>query len=292
MNTDLARAHAASNRRQTVWLVLVLCATAGLAGYVLLGEEGLWIAIGAVLLALVIEPVAARRITLAVYRARPIHPAEAPRIQATLRALAARAGLPAVPVPYLVPSHQVNAFAVGDRHQAAIALSAGLLERLDERELAAVMAHEVGHIANGDLRVMSLADYVSRLTALCSLLGVLVAVMLLPSWMVDGTPLPWLGLLILALAPYAAMLAQSGLSRIREFDADLAAAELTGDPEALASALARIEGGYRTWRGWVLPGWRNPQPSWLRTHPPTGERIRRLLALARPQGFAGLRRAA
>jgi heat shock protein HtpX len=282
MNADLARAHAASNGWQTVWLVFVLCATAGLAGYVLLGDEGLWIALGAVLLALLIEPVAARRITLALYRARPIHPAEAPRVWTMLQVLARRAGLPAMPRPYLVPSPVPNAFAVGNRHRAAIALSAGLFERLGERELAAVLAHEVGHIANGDLRVMSLADYVSRLTAVCALLGVLVAVILLPSWLLDGAPLPWLGLLILGLAPYASVLAQSGLSRVREFDADLAAAELTGDPEALASALASIEGGYRTWRGWVLPGWRNPQPSWLRTHPPTSERIRRLMALAGP----------
>ena len=281
MNADLARAHAAANGWQTGWLVFVLCATAGLAGYVLLGADGLWVSLGAVLVALVVEPLAARRMTLALYRARPIHPVEAPRLWSMLERLSARAGLPAIPVPHIVPSATPNAFAVGTRQRAAIALSAGLIERMSERELAAILAHEVGHIANGDLRVMSLADYVSRLTAMSSLLGVLVAIILLPAWLVDGTPLPWLGLAILALAPYATLLAQSGLSRVREFDADLAAAELTGDPEALASALARIEGGFRTWRGWVLPGWRTPQPSWLRTHPPTAERIRRLMALAR-----------
>jgi heat shock protein HtpX len=292
MNAELARTHAASNRWQTVWLVFALCGTAGLAGYVLLGDNGLWIALGAVLLALVVEPFAARRMTLALYRARPLHPAEAPRLWSIVSLLARRAGLPTVPVPHLVPSATANAFAVGNRKDSAIAVSASLLAGLSEREIAAVLAHEVGHIANGDLRVMSLADYVSRLTAVCSLLGVLVAVILMPSWLVEGAPLPWMGLLILGLAPYAAILAQSGLSRIREFDADLAAAELTGDPEALASALARIEGGYRTWRGWVLPGWRNPQPSWLRTHPPTRERIRRLMALAYPSGPVAIRRAA
>ena len=72
------------------------------------------------------------------------------------------------------------------------------------------------------------------------------------------------------------------LNRVREFDADLSAATLTGDPAALASALARIEAVARGWRGWLLPGWGNPEPSWLRTHPPTAERIRRLLTLEAP----------
>lgn len=79
-----------------------------------------------------------------------------------------------------------------------------------------------------------------------------------------------------------ALLAQLGLSRVREFDADLAAARLTGDPQGLASALAKIDRVSRNWRAWLLPGWGNPEPSWLRTHPETEERIRRLLALGLP----------
>ncbi|MCG3901304.1 M48 family metalloprotease, partial [Escherichia coli] len=79
-----------------------------------------------------------------------------------------------------------------------------------------------------------------------------------------------------------ALLAQLGLSRVREFDADRLAAELTGDPHGLASALAKIERVSRSWRAWLLPGWGNPEPSWLRTHPATAERIERLLELAPP----------
>ena len=82
--------------------------------------------------------------------------------------LAERASLPGTPVLYYVPSRLINAFAVGNAKRSAIALTDGLLRNLPRRELAAVIAHEVAHIAHGDLRVMGLADYVSRLTHLFS----------------------------------------------------------------------------------------------------------------------------
>ncbi|WP_151809690.1 M48 family metalloprotease, partial [Acinetobacter seifertii] len=87
----------------------------------------------------------------------------------------------------------------------------------------------------------------------------------------------WPALLLLAVSPQLALLAQLGLSRVREFDADRLAAELTGDPQGLALALAKIE---RESRAWLLPGWGKPEPSWLRTHPATTERIQRLRELA------------
>jgi len=99
---------------------------------------------------------------------------------------------------------------------------------------------------------------------------------------------PWgcrtLIVLLLIFAPQLAVLAQLGLSRTREYDADLNAAALTGDPEGLASALVKIEGRQRRLLDLLLPGWGLPEPSWLRTHPPTEERIRRLLALAPREG--------
>ncbi|BCU06388.1 zinc metalloprotease HtpX [Allochromatium tepidum] len=271
--------HASVNRAQTLLLVGALFAIGGLAGYVLFGARGLWLALAATLLTLVLEPLAAAPLTLALYRARPIRPDEAPQLWRTLKALAARAGLPAVPQPYYVPSPVVNAFAVGNLRQSAIALTDGLLARLNPRELAAVLAHETAHIANGDLRVMNLADYVSRLTGLFALVGQVGLILTLPAWLLGESELPWLGLLLLFFSPQLALLVQLGLSRVREFDADLTAARLTGDPQALASALAKIERVTRNWRAWVLPGWGNPEPSWLRTHPHTEERIRRLLAL-------------
>lgn len=282
MNSEIVREHAALNRLQTVLLVVVLFAIGGIAGHLLFGETGFWLSLVAIVLSLALQPVATARLTLLLYRARPIAPDEAPQLWRMLDLLARRAGLPAVPQPHYVPSGMINAFAVGSRRHSAIALTDGLLGSLTPRELLAVLAHETAHIANGDLRVMNLADYVSRLTGAFAILGLLLLLTALPGVWLGQLEVQWLGFLLLAVSPHLARLAQMGLSRVREFDADLCAATLTGDPAALAAALARIEAVARGWRGWLLPGWGNPEPSWLRTHPPTAERIRRLLALEVP----------
>ncbi|HEK0074792.1 TPA: M48 family metalloprotease [Pseudomonas aeruginosa] len=270
------------NRLQTALLVLTLLGIAAVAGSLLLGDGGLWLALAAAGFTLLLEPAAASGLTLRLYGARPLHPDEAPDLWAVLRELAARAGLPAVPVPHYVPSGVVNAFATGSKHHAAIALTDGLLRSLTPRELTGVLGHEIAHIANEDLRVMGLADSISRLTHLLALLGQLAIVLSLPALLLGVTEVNWPALLLLAVAPQLALLAQLGLSRVREFDADRLAAELTGDPHGLASALAKIERVSRSWRAWLLPGWGNPEPSWLRTHPATAERIERLLELALP----------
>lgn len=270
------------NRLQTALLVLTLLGIAAVAGSLLLGDGGLWLALAAAGFTLLLEPAAASGLTLRLYGARPLHPDEAPDLWAVLRELAARAGLPAVPVPHYVPSGVVNAFATGSKHHAAIALTDGLLRSLTPRELTGVLGHEIAHIANEDLRVMGLADSISRLTHLLALLGQLAIVLSLPALLLGVTEVNWPALLLLAVAPQLALLPQLGLSRVREFDADRLAAELTGDPHGLASALAKIERVSRSWRAWLLPGWGNPEPSWLRTHPATAERIERLLELAPP----------
>ena len=270
------------NRLQTALLVLTLPGTAAVAGSLLLGDGGLWLALAAAGFTLLLEPAAASGLTLRLYGARPLYPDEAPDLWAVLRELAARAGLPAVPVPHYVPSGVVNAFATGSKHHAAIALTDGLLRSLTPRELTGVLGHEIAHIANEDLRVMGLADSISRLTHLLALLGQLAIVLSLPALLLGVAEVNWPALLLLAVAPQLALLAQLGLSRVREFDADRLAAELTGDPHGLASALAKIERVSRSWRAWLLPGWGNPEPSWLRTHPATAERIERLLELAPP----------
>lgn len=267
------------NRLQTMLLILTLVGIAALAGWLLLGLDGLWIALGAAMLALALEPEAASWLTLRLYRTRPLSPTAAPELWRVLEVLARRAGLPSTPIPHYVPSSLLNAFAVGNRKRSAIALTDGLLRALSGRELAGVLAHEVVHIAHGDLRVMGLADYVSRLTSLLALAGQFMLLLALPWMWVMAVEINWWGLVLLALAPHIALLAQLGLSRVREFDADREAARLTGDPEGLASALARIEEASPSWRGLLFPGWGNPDPSWLRTHPATEERIRRLLAL-------------
>lgn len=290
MQTAVWRRHRWANRVQTILLVLVLLGISGLAGSLLLGSIGLWIAVLASLIALVFEPTAAARLTLRLYHARLIDPFEAPGLWRVLRELAERAGLPAVPAPYYVPSRVCNAFTVGSAKNSAIAVTDGLLNQLSTRELVGVLAHETAHIAHGDLRVMGLADSVSRLTSLFALTGQILLLLALP-WLLAGGEIlevNWLALLLLLLSPHLALLAQLGLSRVREFDADLKAAALTGDPEGLALALARIERASRSWLSILLPGWGNPEPSWLRTHPATAERIRRLRALASSPARPGL----
>ncbi|EFH7811630.1 M48 family metalloprotease [Escherichia coli] len=147
------------NRLQTGLLVLTLVGIAAAAGRLPFGEGCLWLALFAVAGALLLEPVAASALSLRLYRVRALHPQQA-------HELPARAGLPATPVPHYVPSAVVNAFATGSKQKASIALTDGLLRSLSPRELAGVFAHEVAHIANEDLRVMGLADSVSRLTCL------------------------------------------------------------------------------------------------------------------------------
>ena len=262
------------NRLQTALLVLTLLGIAAVAGSLLLGDGGLWLALAAAGFTLLLEPAAASGLTLRLYGARPLHPDEAPDLWAVLRELAARAGLPAVPVPHYVPSGVVNAFATGSKHHAAIALTDGLLRSLTPRELTGVLGHEIAHIANEDLRVMGLADSISRLTHLLALLGQIMLLFSLPALLWGTVAIQWPALLLLVVSPQLALL---GLSRVHEFDADRLTAELTGDPQGLALALAKIE---RESRAWLLPGWGNPEPSWLRTHPATTERIQRLRELA------------
>ncbi len=196
------------------------------------GEGCLWLALFAVAGALLLEPVAASALSLRLYRVRALHPQQAHEMWALLRELPARAGLPATPVPHYVPSAVVNAFATGSKQEASIALTDGLLRSLSPRELAGVFAHEVAHIANEDLRVMGLADSVSRLTCLLALMGQIAILLSLPALLVGAAEVYWPGLLLLAASPQLALLAQLGLSRVREFDADRLAAELTGDPQA------------------------------------------------------------
>jgi heat shock protein HtpX len=139
----------------------------------------------------------------------------------------------------------------------------------------------MSHIRSNDLRVMGLADIISRLTSLLSLVGQFLLILNLPLILWSDVAINWFAIALLVFAPHVSMLAQLGLSRTRELDADLDAARLTGDPAGLARALAKIERLQGSlFERLMLPGMRLPDPSWLRTHPPAEQRIARLLALA------------
>ena len=214
---------------------------------------------------------------LRMYKARKVTPHNFPAGHRLIQELAARAGLPAAPKLYVIPSKMLNAFAVGRREDSAIAVTDALLRTMTLRELSGILAHETTHIANEDIKVMSLADMVSRMTSALSTVGIVAILFNISGFFAT---IPWLGVLAMIASPTIGGLLQLALSRTREFDADYGAALLTGDPDGLSSALLKLERVHgRRWEGMMLPGGRIPDPSMLRTHPETEERIARLSAL-------------
>lgn len=278
------RRHRRSNRLHSALLLAGMAALLAACGWVIGGPSTLlWALLGG-LLGLGLSPGMSPGLVLRLYRARPVAPRQWPELYDVLERLAAAAGLETVPVLHIVPAPAANAFAVGGRGGAAIAVTEGLLARLDLRELAAVLAHEISHIRNGDLRLMGLADLISRLTRLMAWMGLVLLVLSLPLVASGeaGAPLPLVALLMAA--PSFSALMQLALARTREFDADLDAATLTGDPEGLIRALRKMEAPEPTFWGRIWLPRRQPRddPSLLRTHPSTEERIERLRALHVP----------
>ncbi|MEY6432431.1 zinc metalloprotease HtpX [Thioalkalicoccus limnaeus] len=269
------------NLLQSVALIWSLAVLLGYLAWVIGGVFFAMAALGAVLVLSLASPQASPRLVLPLYHGRFLSDWEAPRIRAIVAELARRAGLSRVPHLYYIPSPVMNAFATGHRNESVIALSDGLLRRLTHRELAGVLAHEVSHIANDDIQVMAFADLVSRITNLLSLAGQVLLLISLPLAILTGIPIPWLTILVLVLAPTLSALVQLALSRNREYEADRRAAELSGDPEGLALALTKIERIQGPlWERILMPQRKVPDPSLLRTHPPTEDRIKRLIDLA------------
>ncbi len=274
------RWHAWRNRFQSLILLLVMGGFLALLGSLLWGDEGLVVLLALGLVGVAFNPSFSPRLVMRLYGASPISPAQAPELWRIVAELSDRAELSHRPDLYYVPSHMLNAFAVGSRDRAAIAVTEGLLRTLETRELVGVLAHEISHVRHNDLWVMGLADMFSRATSLLSLMGQFLLLVNLPLILFGGVSIGWPAIALLIFAPNLSALAQLALSRTREYDADLGAAWLTGDPDGLASALLKIE---RVQGGWLerifMPGRHVPVPSLLRTHPPTEERVARLMEL-------------
>lgn len=267
------------NTLQSLALIAALALLVSFLGWRIAGPGGPLMAAFAIGLSLLLNPSWSPQLVLRLFHARPL---QEPWLQQQVASLAARAGLPAVPALYYIPGTVLNAFTLGTPQKSAIAVTDGLLRSLDRHELHAVLAHEISHIRNNDMWVMGLAELFSRMTALFSLTGQFLLLINLPLLLLTDIAIDWFTILLLLFAPAFSLLIQLALSRLREYDADMDGAALCGEPLALARALYKIErsqGGL--WERLLRPGRELPEPSMLRTHPPTAERIRRLYALAR-----------
>ena len=225
------------------------------------------------------------KIALAVYRAQPVTREQLPRAYEVVERLTSRAGIP-MPKIYVIPTDSPNAFATGrnPRH-ASVAVTNGILQLLNDEELEGVLARELGHVRNRDILTSSIA---------ATLAGAITILARMAFWFGGGGDRRdregggFGGLIMLLLAPFAAMLIQLWVSRTREYEADASGAHLTGNPYALASALEKISMASRQ-----VPLIASPSSAHLfivqpllsgatfanlfSTHPPIQKRIERLI---------------
>lgn len=283
------------NQLKTAVLLVALTVLLVLIGRLWLGPSGTVLFL---LLAVVMNGVAywfSDRIALASARAQEVSEQEAPMLYRLADRLAAQYRVPR-PRVYVSPDPSPNAFATGrNPHHAAICVNQGLLRILDEEELYGVLAHEFGHVRNRDILISSVVAVIA---------GAITTIAQFGLWFGGGrddrqqSPLGGIvALLMLVLAPIAALLIQLSISRSREYQADRTGAEVSGDPLALASALRKLQRATE-----VVPS-QTASPAFAHlyivnplggqtlsglfsTHPPIEERIRRLEEMA-----GGMRRA-
>ena len=251
------------------------------------GQTGLVIGLGIGLLLVGGSYWFSDRLAVTAAGAKPVDERAAPRLYAIVRELAAQRGMP-MPRVYLSPAAQPNAFATGrnPRH-AVVAVTAGILEVLDEDELRGVLAHELSHVRNRDILIGSVAAAVAMGITFVARIAMWGAIFGGGGDDDDGGNI--LGLLALTiLAPIAAVLLQMALSRSREFEADHDGAELLGTGEPLARALEKIEAYAKRVPMNVNPaqatayivnpltGRRVNFAGLFQTHPPTADRVSRL----------------
>ena len=276
-----ARAHDRSNQFQSWLIIIAMFGLLCVAGFVLWG--GLGVIMAAALAGFTVMSVsrASPKMVLKMYKAKALGPQDLPELQDMFNRLVARADLEHKPTLYYVPSKMLNAFATGRGDQTVVAVTHGLLEKMNNREIGGVLAHEISHIKHNDVWVMSLADAFSRLTNFMGQIGQLMLIISLGAFLFGlPLPIPMICVAVLIFAPAASGLLQLALSRSREYEADYGAAQITGDPLAMASALKKVAHAQRSWvKKLVMPGRKVPEASLLRTHPPTEERIARLMAM-------------
>jgi heat shock protein HtpX len=229
------------------------------------------------------------KIALAAYRAQPVTREQLPRAYEVVERLAAKDGIP-TPKIYVIPTDSPNAFATGrDPQHASVAVTHGILGLLNDEELEGVLAHELGHVKNRDILTSSIAATLAGAITLLARFAYYAEIFGFGGGgnRRDRNGGALTALLMLFLAPIAATLIQLAVSRSREYEADATGAHTTGNPYALASALQKLESYSKQ-----VPMQASPATAHLfiiaplvgggfgslfSTHPPTKERIRRLI---------------
>jgi heat shock protein HtpX len=158
-----------------------------LTGWIIAGWTGAKFALALAAISFILSPRLSFHFHLTSKGARRLGPGQAPRLFEITRRLSERAGLARVPDLYILPGNVMNAFAVGEGNRAAVGLTHGLLRRLDTREIAGIIGHEITHIKNNDTGIMGLAGLVNRLTGYLSLLGQFLMILFVPTVLLDRT---------------------------------------------------------------------------------------------------------
>lgn len=258
-------------------LIWVLTATLGLIAYVIAGPFLVFIILAGIGVLYLFSPNIAPKLMMGLFKVRPLSFYDAPHVHRMVNILSRRADLEKMPEIYLIPSDTLAAFATGTRNKSAVAISAGIINRLSDAEIAGITAHEISHIKNNDMRSMWFALLLGRLTESLSLWGQVILLISLPFIIINGIYVNVMLIAVLIIAPFFSYLVQLTMSRNNEFNADLGSAELLGSPEPLISALSKIDYDTKGVKGFFFPTKTSNDVSVLfRTHPPTEERIRRL----------------
>jgi heat shock protein HtpX len=277
------------NGFKTTMLLAALTALFMALGYTLGGAGGAIVALGIAAAMNLFTYWNADRIVLRMHNARAVDADACPKLVGIVHGLAKRAGLP-MPRVYLIDSPVPNAFATGrNPENAAVAASIGLLRILDREEVAAVMAHELAHVKNRDTLTMTMTATIAGAISMLANFGLFFG---------GDRDRNWLAMLLAVIvAPFAAMIVQLAISRTREYAADRGGALISGNPRALASALAKLEEGARRIPNpvaernpavaalYIVPGF-DRGDSLFSTHPATANRIAALQAIAAELGAA------
>ena len=277
------------NLMKTAILMAAITALFMVIGRLLGGQTGMMLALLVALGMNVFSYWFSDTMVLRMYNAQQVDETTAPQFYGMVKELAANAGLP-MPRVYLIDEAAPNAFATGrNPEHAAVAATTGILRVLSQRELRGVMAHELAHVKHRDILISTVSATMAGAIGMLANFGVMFG-----GRDSEGRPVnPIAGILVALLAPLAASLIQMSISRAREFEADRGGAEISGDPQALASALQKI---HRVAQGLPLEtAERHPETAQMMimnplsagglrglfsTHPPTEERVAALMELA------------